>query len=200
MRNGLLVKAKFNALKAKKLKLNMAGGKPSKAQLDMVSDMLSILTEPKDCVSDGTDVCNYGELSGLPAAKRLFADILGCKPEECFIGGNASLTLMYDTVSKAYTHGMLHSEKPWCKPDEVMKEAGYTHKQIGEELGYNQEQIKQLVKRNRKKQKKQLTVQKQRGRPRKKPLSTEDEYQKRIEQLEMENELLRSFLQEIGRR
>ena len=81
-----------------------------------------------------------------------------------------------------------------------MKEAGYTHKQIGEELGYNQEQIKQLVKRNRKKQKKQLTVQKQRGRPRKKPLSTEDEYQKRIEQLEMENDLLRSFLQEIGRR
>ena len=81
-----------------------------------------------------------------------------------------------------------------------MKEAGYTHKQIGEELGYSQEQIKQLVKRNRKKQKKQQTVQKQRGRPRKKPLSTEDEYRKRIEQLEMENELLRSFLQEIGRR
>lgn len=81
-----------------------------------------------------------------------------------------------------------------------MKEAGYTHKQIGEELGYSQEQIKQLVKRNRKKQKKKLTVQKQRGRPRKKPLSTEDEYRKRIEQLEMENELLRSFLQEIGRR
>ena len=78
-----------------------------------------------------------------------------------------------------------------------MKEAGYTHKQIGEELGYSQEQIKQLVKRNRKKQ---LTIQKQRGRSRKKPLSTEEEYQKRIEQLEMENELLRSFLQEIGRR
>ena len=90
----------------------MARGKPGKAQLDMVSDMLSILTDPKDCVSDGTDVRNYGELSGLSAAKRLFADILGCKPEECFIGGNASLTLMYDTVSKAYTHGMIHSEKP----------------------------------------------------------------------------------------
>lgn len=81
MRNGLLVKAKFNALKEKELKLNMARGKPGKAQLDMVSDMLSILTDPKDCVSDGTDVRNYGELSGLPAAKRLFADILGCKPE-----------------------------------------------------------------------------------------------------------------------
>lgn len=113
------VKTKFDALKAKRLKLNMARGKPSKAQLDMVSDMLSILTDPNDCVSDGLDARNYGELSGLSAAKRLFADILGCKPEECFIGGNASLTLMYDTVSKAYTHGMLHSEKPWCKLDRV---------------------------------------------------------------------------------
>lgn len=99
-------------LSAAEGKLSMARGKPGKAQLDMVSDMLSILTDPKDCVSDGTDVRNYGELSGLSAAKRLFADIPGCKPEECFMGGNASLTLMYDTVSKAYTHGMLHSEKP----------------------------------------------------------------------------------------
>ena len=111
MRNGLLVKTKFDALKVKRLKLSMARGKPGKAQLDMASDMLSILTDPKDCVSDGTDVRNYGELSGLSAAKRLFADIPGCKPEECSMGGNASLTLMYDTVSKAYTHGMLHSEK-----------------------------------------------------------------------------------------
>ena len=111
MRNGLLVKTKFDALKVKRLKLSMARGKPGKAQLDMASDMLSILTDPKDFVSDGTDARNYGELSGLSAAKRLFADIPGCKPEECFMGGNASLTLMYDTVSKAYTHGMLHSEK-----------------------------------------------------------------------------------------
>ena len=75
------------------------------------------MTDPKDCVSDGTDNRSYGELSGLSAAKRLFANILGCKPEECFIGGNTGLTLMYDTVSKAYTHGMIHSEKPWCKLD-----------------------------------------------------------------------------------
>lgn len=113
------VKAHFDALKAKSLKLNMARGKPAKAQLDMVSDILSVLTDPADCVVDGVDVRNYGELSGIMAAKRMFADILGCKPEECFIGGNASLTLMYDTISKAFTHGLLHSEKPWCKLDTV---------------------------------------------------------------------------------
>ena len=85
----------------------------------MVSDILTVLVNPADCVSDGTDVRNYGELTGIPAAKRLFADILGCKPEECIIGGNASLTLMYDTISKAYTHGLLHSEKPWSQLEKV---------------------------------------------------------------------------------
>ena len=111
--------AGYEALKAQELKLNMARGKPGKEQLDLVSDLLTVLNNPDQCMCDGMDVRNYGELSGLPSAKRLFADILGCKPEECFIGGSASLTLMYDVVSKAVTHGMLHSQKPWCKLDSV---------------------------------------------------------------------------------
>lgn len=113
------VKEKYDKLKSKGLKLNMARGKPGKAQLDLVSDILTVLSKPEKCVSDNIDVRNYGELTGLPAAKRMFADILGCKAEECFIGGNASLTLMYDTISKAFTHGLLHSEKPWSKLDKV---------------------------------------------------------------------------------
>ena len=111
--------AAFEALKAQSLKLNMARGKPGREQLDLVSDLLTILHSPEQCMCDGMDARNYGELSGLPSAKRLFADILGCKPEECFIGGSASLTLMYDAVSKAYTHGMLHSDAPWCRLDSV---------------------------------------------------------------------------------
>ena len=110
---------KFAALKALNLKLNMARGKPSKAQLDLVSDMFDLMRDPAQYVCDGIDVRNYGETAGLPAAKRLFADILGCKPEQVFVGGNASLQLMYDTISKAYTHGLLHSEKPWCKEEKV---------------------------------------------------------------------------------
>ena len=88
------VKSEYEALKAKELKLNMARGKPGKEQLDMVSDILTVLSKPEDCIVDGVDARNYGELTGLPSAKALWADILGCKPEECFIGGNASLTLM----------------------------------------------------------------------------------------------------------
>jgi len=114
------VQAHFESLKAGGLKLNMARGKPGKEQLDLVSGILTVLQNPDDCISDdGIDTRNYGELTGIPEAKVYFADLLGCKPEECFVGGNSSLTLMYDTVSKAYTHGLLHSEKPWAKLDKV---------------------------------------------------------------------------------
>ena len=109
----------YDALKAKELKLNMSRGKPGKEQLDLVSRILTVLSEPGQCVSDGIDARNYGELSGLPAAKRLFAEILGCRPEQCFVGGAASLTLMYDTIATAYTHGLLRSPRPWCKEEKV---------------------------------------------------------------------------------
>ena len=113
------VQAKFEQLKGMGLSLNMARGKPGKAQLDLVTPIFGLLTKPEDFVSDGIDVRNYGEVAGIPAARRLFADILGCKPEQVFVGGNASLQLMYDAVSKAFTHGLVHSEKPWCKLDKV---------------------------------------------------------------------------------
>ena len=112
-------RAEYEALKTKGLKLDMSRGKPGKEQLDLVSDLLTVLSDPAECVSDGIEVRNYGALAGLPSAKALFAEILGCRPEECFVGGNASLVLMYDVISKAYTHGLLHSEKPWCRLERV---------------------------------------------------------------------------------
>ncbi len=109
----------FEDAKAKGLKLNMARGKPSAAQLDTVSDILSVLVDTAECFDGGIDARNYGELAGLPCAKEYWADVLGCKPEETFIGGASSLTLMYDVISKAYTHGLLMSERPWCKEEKV---------------------------------------------------------------------------------
>ena len=109
----------FRSLCGKKLSLNMARGKPGKEQLDMVSGILTVLSDKEQCVCDGIDVRNYGNLSGIPAAKALFAEILGVKPEQCFIGGSASLQLMYDFVAKAYTHGLLHSPKPWAREEKV---------------------------------------------------------------------------------
>lgn len=106
---------KFEHYKSLHLKLNMARGKPGREQLDMVSDILTVLSDPADCADDGIDARNYGEVGGLPSAKRLFAELLGTQPEEIFVGGNASLTLMYDLISKAYTHGLRHSVRPWSK-------------------------------------------------------------------------------------
>ena len=133
-------KANYEKLKSEGLKLNMARGKPGSAQLDLISDILTVIKTPEDCVSDGIDARNYGELSGLPAAKKLFAEILGCNEEECFIGGSASLNLMYDVISKAMTHGLKNSKCPWSKQDNLKwlcPAPGYDrHFKITESFGF----------------------------------------------------------------
>lgn len=106
----------YEGWKSKALKLNMARGKPGTEQLDMVSDIMTVLG-PDDCIVDGIDARNYGELTGLPCARKYFADVLGCKESQVFAGGNASLTLMYDTIAKAMTHGLKNSERPWAKEE-----------------------------------------------------------------------------------
>ncbi len=133
------VKQQYDAVKAQGLKLNMARGKPAKAQLDLVSDLLTALTTIEDCFDGDIDSRNYGELAGLPSARAFWADILDCKPEQIFVGGAASLNMMCDIVSRAYTHGLLGSPKPWCKEKKVKficPAPGYDrHFQIGEFYG-----------------------------------------------------------------
>ena len=109
----------FEACKKQNLNLNIARGKPSKAQLDQVSDILTVLSEADDCLEDGIDVRNYGELTGIPCAKAYWADVLGCKAEQIFVGGTSSLNFMFDIIARAYSHGLLNSERPWCKEDKV---------------------------------------------------------------------------------
>ena len=133
------LREKFERYKALHLQLNMARGKPGKEQLDLVSGLLTVLSDPADCLDSALDVRNYGEVSGIPSAKRLFAELLGTRPEEIFVGGNASLTLMYDLISKAYTHGLHHSERPWSK-EPIVKflcpSPGYDrHFRISQSLG-----------------------------------------------------------------
>lgn len=107
----------FADYKALNLKLNMARGKPSPQQLDLSMELLQPLTDIYD--ADGVDVRNYGGLTGIPEAKRLFGDIFGIDPGLVIIGGSSSLNLMYDMVNRAYTHGVLPQYSPWCKLDKV---------------------------------------------------------------------------------
>lgn len=133
------VEVDYKKIVDKGLKLDISRGKPGKEQLDLVSDLLSIVNENTDFNCDGQDVRNYGILDGISMVKELYADILGTKPENVFVGGNASLSLMFDTISLAYTHGLLHSEKPWAKLDKVKwlcPSPGYDrHFTISETLG-----------------------------------------------------------------
>ncbi len=131
--------ADFSACKAQGLHLNMARGKPAKKQLDLVSDILTVLQAPEDCFDGSIDARNYGELAGLPCARAYWADILSCRPSQIFVGGAASLNMMFDIVSRAFTHGLLHSNRPWCREEKVKflcPAPGYDrHFQIGEFYG-----------------------------------------------------------------
>lgn len=110
---------KYEACKQTGLQLNMARGKPSKIQLDIAAQILTAVQTTDDCIDNGIDSRNYGELAGMPCARAYWADVLGCKPEQTIVGGNASLNLMFDVISRAYTHGLLHSKRPWCKEETV---------------------------------------------------------------------------------
>lgn len=115
-----LLDKQFNEYKAKKLKLDMSRGKPNKDQLDLTMGMLGVVKDDKDCRSEsGIDCRNYGLLDGIPEAKKLFSDLLGIPSSKILVAGNSSLNLMYDTVARAMLYGVLGSEKPWGKLDEV---------------------------------------------------------------------------------
>ena len=101
------------------LNLSMARGKPSEEQLNLSNGMLSVVNENTEMIGeDGFDIRNYGVLPGIKEARKFFADLLSVKPSNVVLYGNASLTLMYDTISRAYTKGILGST-PWCKLDKV---------------------------------------------------------------------------------
>ena len=105
--------------KAKGLALDMSRGKPSAKQLDVSLGLLDTINSSSDLKTlDGTDCRNYGVLDGIPEAKKLMADMMGTTPDHVIVYGNASLNIMYDQISRAYTHGIL-GNTPWCKLDKV---------------------------------------------------------------------------------
>lgn len=105
--------------KAKGLALDMSRGKPSAKQLDVSLGLLDTINSSSDLKAlDGTDCRNYGVLDGIPEAKKLMADMMGTTPDHVIVYGNASLNIMYDQISRAYTHGIL-GYTPWCKLDKV---------------------------------------------------------------------------------
>ena len=112
------VKEEFEQWKAQGLSLNMDRGKPSLEQLELSRGLMTAL-DFDDCVADGVDARNYGELAGMPCARRYWAELLDVTPEQCFVGGSSSLNMMYDLIAKAWSNGLLHSERPWSQEEKV---------------------------------------------------------------------------------
>ncbi len=109
----------FKEVKAKGLKLDMSRGKPSKAQLDLSCGLMDVLKGDSDLVSsDGVDCRNYGVLDGIFEARKLLADMSEVPERSVLIYGNSSLNVMFDTISRAMTHGFMGST-PWAKLNKV---------------------------------------------------------------------------------
>lgn len=113
------VDAKYEELKAMGLKLDMSRGKPNTEQLDISMEMIDTLSRSHKLVGEeGVDCRNYGVLDGIIEAKRLLSAMIECPVENIIIYGNSSLNVMYDTVSRSMTHGVMGST-PWAKLDKV---------------------------------------------------------------------------------
>ena len=109
----------YKTMESKGLNLNMARGKPGFSQLEICMPMLDVVNSHSDMHTMlGNDTRNYGDLDGIGECRRLMADMMSVEKDNVIVCGNSSLNIMYDTVSRSYTHGV-NGSTPWCKLDKV---------------------------------------------------------------------------------
>lgn len=110
------LESSYNAAKEKGLNLDMSRGKPSAEQLDLSLEIINMQGRYKSL--DDTDCRNYGGLYGIPEARRLAAEVMEVPAENTIVSGNSSLRLMYDAISRSFTHGVM-GNTPWCRLEKV---------------------------------------------------------------------------------
>ncbi len=109
----------YEQIKDQNLSLNIARGKPSEKQLDLSEELLRVVSKNEDCFAeDGMDCRTYGDPYGIPEARRFMAELMDAPASQVLVFGNASLAIMFDMVSRSFTHGVC-GHTPWCKLDKV---------------------------------------------------------------------------------
>ena len=107
------LKKEYEKLKSLNLNLDMSRGKPSPEQTNLSLGLLDTIKSSDSLISEsGIDCKNYGTLDGLPEMKKIFSEILEIDENNIIVGGNSSLSMMFDTISYFMTHGVL-DDKPW---------------------------------------------------------------------------------------
>lgn len=109
----------YENFKLKNLKLDMSRGKPEARQLDLSLKMLDEINSKSDFkTSSGVDVRNYGICDGLPEMKKFISEVTGIDEKYFIVGGNSSLSMMFDAVSFFMIHGSC-GQKPWCRQEKI---------------------------------------------------------------------------------
>ena len=108
------LRAEVEEVKSLGLKLDMARGKPSPAQVNISRPMLDILTHDSDLTDEGIDCSNYGCFDGIPSARRLAGAFLGVPAEQTIVLGSSSLNIMQSVLIHYWEKGV-PGYTPWCK-------------------------------------------------------------------------------------
>lgn len=98
-------------------------------------------------------------------------------------------------MGRQYTH-----IKQYYSLMQQLQDEGKSYREIGEELGFSREQVKECMRRPRRlTQKQKQSVPKRKGRPPRQASANWNALQKEVKSLRMENELLRDFLKTTER-
>ena len=135
----IALEKKYNRIKKLKLSLDLTRGKPSAEQLDFSNLLMGNLKNKKDFKLDGTDIRNYGEIDGLPSAKKIGSFLLDMKPKNIIANGTSSLSLTAFMLQTLFFKG--NGDGPWKnkkKISVICPVPGYDrHFALFEEMGIN---------------------------------------------------------------
>ena len=110
------LKAEVAEVKAKGLALDMARGKPSPSQVDISRPMLDILNADADLHDGNVDCSNYGCFEGIPSARKLAGEFLGCPAEQTLVLGSSSLLIEHDIAGMFWRCGTTARRSSSCAP------------------------------------------------------------------------------------